>query len=205
MPIVTRLSQQKKNNRVNVYLDGKFAFGVTLESALENHLKVGKELSQGKIETLRGKDFKDKIFAKLLSFASRRPHSQKEISLWFKKKNVPEELYVDLFNRLKNIGLLNDEEFARWWVEQRVHFRSSPKKMLKLELRGKGISDEITEKVLGESETTPDIELARKVLVKRFGKIPELVNLKEKKRVYDFLLRRGFSYDTIKQVLAKKK
>ena len=104
MPQITRLSQQRKNNRVNVYLDGKFGFGVTLESALENHLKVGKELAQSEIETLRGKDFKDKIFAKLLNFASRRPHSQKEISQWFRRKEVPEELHQDLFNRLKNIG-----------------------------------------------------------------------------------------------------
>lgn len=204
MATITRLTQQKKGNRVNVYLNGKFAFGVTLESALENHLKVGKELSPDEIETLRGKDFKDKVLARLLSFASRRPHSQKEILLWFRKKSVPSELHENLFNRLKNIDLLNDEEFAKWWVEQRVHFRSAPKKMLKLELRAKGISDEIIEKTLDESKALPDVELARKVLIKRYGKIPPLTDLKEKKRVYDFLLRRGFSYSVIKEALSTK-
>ncbi len=201
MPQITRLSQQRKNNRVNVYLDGKFGFGVTLESALENHLKVGKELAQSEIETLRGKDFKDKIFAKLLNFASRRPHSQKEISQWFRRKEVPEELHQDLFNRLKNIGLLNDEEFARWWVEQRVHFKSYPAKMLKMELKGKGISDETIAKALSESDSVPEIDLAKKVLQKKFGSIPDVADIKQKKRVYDFLLRRGFSYDTIKKAL----
>lgn len=205
MSTITRLSQQRKNNRVNVYLDGRFAFGVTLESALENYLKVGQELSQSKIETLRGKDFKDKVFANLINFASRRPHSQREILQWFRRKNIPPELHEDLFNRSKNAILLNDEEFAKWWVEQRVHFRSSPKKMLKLELRQKGISDEIIEKTLGESKALPDVELARKVLLKKYRKIPELSDLKEKKRVYNFLLRRGFSYLTIKEALSEAK
>lgn len=200
---ITRLTQQKRQNRVNVYLDGKFAFGVTLESALENHLKVGKELTSSEVETLRGKDFKDKVLAKLLNFASRRPHSQKEISLWFRKKNVPPEIYQYLFSKLENIGLLNDEEFARWWVEQRVAFRAMPPRMLKVELQNKGVDREIIEKVLGDVESPTEEELAKKTLLKRFGGIPNVADIRQKKKVYDLMLRRGFSYSVIKKTLAQ--
>jgi len=203
VPTITRLIQQKKQKRVNVYLDGKFAFGVTLESTLENHLKVGMELSTQKIEELRGKDYTDKIYVRLLSFASRRSHSKKEFEQWFRKKNVDPNIQDPLLARLSKVGLLNEEEFARWWVEQRVTFRSMPPKMLKMELRSKGIKDEIIEQVLQENEAPSEVELARKVLKKRFGKIPQNIrDLKEKKRIYDFLLRRGFSYSVIKDVLA---
>ncbi|MBI2590747.1 MAG: RecX family transcriptional regulator [Candidatus Blackburnbacteria bacterium] len=202
MAVIARLTQQKKNNRVNVYLDGKYAFGVTLESALENHLKVGMELSTQKIEELRGKDYQDKIYARLLSFASRRPHSQKEFEQWFRKRKVDPAVHQSLLDKLARIGLLNEEEFARWWVEQRITFRCLPPKMLKMELRGKGIKDDVIERILQEAEAPSEVELARKVLKKRFGKIPQNTrDLKEKKRVYDFLLRRGFSYAVVKEAL----
>lgn len=202
MATITRLSQQKRKNRVNVYLDGKFGFGVTLESALENHLKVGQELSQEKIEQLRGKDYLDINFSKLVNFASRRPRSEKEIKDWFRRKNIDLKAQNDLFNRLNKTGLVNDEEFAKWWVEQRIHFRLKPPKMLKLELRQKGIRQEVIEKVLSETESPSELELARKVILKKFKKIPIPKDPKDKKRVYDFLLRRGFSYNTIKEALA---
>lgn len=205
MATITRLVQQKNKDRVNVHLDGKFAFGVTLQSALENNLKIGKELSHEEIEALRGKDYLDINFSKLVSFASSRPHSKKEIHLWFRRKHIDENAQKQLFNRLKNVGLVNDEEFAKWWVEQRVHFRSMPQKMLKLELRQKGIKDEIVERVLSERESPSEVELARKVLTKKFRQIPKIKDLKEKRRVYDFLLRRGFGYDAIKKALSLAK
>lgn len=201
MPTITRLVQQQKKQRVNVYMDGAFGFAITLESALEHNLTVGKELLQEEIEKLRGDDFEDKVFARLISFVSSRPHSKREIERWFRKKNVEVTLQKTLFNRLNNIGLVNDEEFAKWWVEQRVHFRSSPPKMIRVELRAKGIDDHIIDQVLQLVESPSEQTLAKKVLIKRFGKIPQPVDLKEKKRVYDFLLRRGFSYQVIKEVL----
>ncbi|MBI4028744.1 MAG: regulatory protein RecX [Candidatus Blackburnbacteria bacterium] len=204
VPTVSRLTQQKNRNRVNVYLDGKYVFGVTLEAALENHLKTGLILTQEKIEQLRGKDYQDKIFAQLVAFGSRRPHSKKEFEQWFRKKNVDPNIQDSLLARLSKVGLLNEEEFARWWVEQRVSFRSMPPKMLKMELHSKGIKDDVIERILQGTEAPSEVELARKVLKKRFGKIPQNTHdLKEKKRVYDFLLRRGFSYTVIREALTQ--
>ena len=82
-----------------------------------------------------------------------------------------------------------------------MHFKSYPAKMLKMELKGKGISDETIAKALSESDSVPEIDLAKKVLQKKFGSIPDVADIKQKKRVYDFLLRRGFSYYTIKKAL----
>ncbi|OGY09217.1 MAG: hypothetical protein A2700_03120 [Candidatus Blackburnbacteria bacterium RIFCSPHIGHO2_01_FULL_44_64] len=203
MPQITRLVQQRNKNRVNVYLDGKFAFSVTLESALENNLKLEKILSQEEMEKLRGKDFDDKIFSRLTSFAVRRPHSKKEIEIWLHRKGIQNEEKEKFINRLIEIGLINDEEFAKWWADQRVTFRAKPAKMIKMELRAKGVEDEIITRTLEEQEGPTDEERAQRVLTKKYGKIPKAQDMKEKKRIYDFLLRRGFSYETIKKVLAQ--
>ena len=75
--------------------------------------------------------------------------------------------------------------------------------MIKMELRAKGVEDEIITRTLEEQEGPTDEERAQRVLTKKYGKIPKAQDMKEKKRIYDFLLRRGFSYETIKKVLAQ--
>lgn len=202
MPTVTRIVQQKDQNRVNIYLDGKFAFGITLESLMHNSLSVGKELTSDQVALLKNQGDKDKVFGRVLRFITSRPHSEKEVNLWFKKKKVDDpDVIKSVFDRLKKLELVDDEKFARWWIEQRTVFRPKPKRVLKQELRMKGISDDIFDNAFEDTETTDDLEIAKKIVAKRWERLKALPKKEAKFKLMQFLAGRGFSYDTSCQAI----
>lgn len=203
MPIITRLAQQKKDHeRVNLYLDGKFAFGITLESVLQKSLKSGQELSLEQVENLKSDGDYAKILNKVLNFATIRPHSEREIMLWFRRKKIEDENVIQkVSDKLRYLNLINDLEFAKWWVEQRSAFRPKPIRVLKLELRQKGISTDTIEEALSCTETQNEVETARRVIAKKLDRYNKMPYEEGKKRLSNFLAMRGFSWDTIKEII----
>src|SRR3990170_3150167 len=123
MPIITSIEPQKNNKRVNIYLDGKFGFGLDLENFVKLGLKVEQELSEKEVKEIIKQSEFQKTYDKILRFTSLRPRSEKEFRYWLKKHKVPKSIHEDLFNRLKRLDFLNDKKFAVWWVEQRLQFK----------------------------------------------------------------------------------
>lgn len=201
MPEITRLKKQKDEKRVNVYLDGKFAFGISLEAALKYGLEKGKVVSQEFIDNLRDEAEEEKVYNKVLRFSMLRPRSEKEIKDWFRRKKVLPGVVEPVFNRLKSAGLVEDEAFARWWAEQRAEFRQKSRRMLSMELRQKGVSREVIEKVLEEVDIPDEVQLARKAAIKKVRSIVNLESNIKRKKLSEFLARRGFSWTTIKNVV----
>ena len=139
MPTVTSIKPQRNKSRVNIHLDNKFGFGLDLENFVKLGLKVEQELSEEKVAEIVKKSEFQKTWDKLLKFATLRPRSEKEINDWFKRKKVHESLHKELTEKLDHLKLINDEEFARWWVDQRLSFKSKSKRDITQELRIKGI------------------------------------------------------------------
>ncbi len=191
MPVITAIKPQKNKKRVNIYLDDKFGFGIDLENFVKLGLKVEQELSDEEIAAMVKKAELQKTLDKLLRFSSLRPRSEKEITGWLRKKKVHESLNGELFNRLKRLELVDDVKFAKWWVGQRMEFRPKSRKELVYELRLKGIGKEVIEEVMGGMEMS-DEATARKLLAKKtFG---------DKKKMAEYLLRRGFDWGVVKKV-----
>jgi regulatory protein len=188
MPTITDIKPQRNGKRVNVYLDNQFGFGLDLENYVKLGLKTGQEFSQEKIEEIIKKAEFQKTFDKLLRFASLRPRSEKEVRDYLKRKEVHESLFEELFNRLKRLELVNDEAFAKWWIDQRLQFKSKSKRELEYELRNKGIGKEIIDIVLAESGVD-DAKAVRKLLEKRA--------FKDRKQKIAYLARKGFSWEVI--------
>lgn len=201
MPKITDLKKQKNTTRVNVYIDDKFAFGTSLEMVLKYGLKKDKELSQDKIGELEKESSFGKVYARVLRFASLRPRSEKEIKLWFKRKNIDSSLGTEVFNRLKNIGLVDDESFTKWWVGQRREFRPRSKMALMSELKQKGIAGDIIDKVLQEIDTSSELEFAKRVALKKLRVLSGLPFDEKKKKLFGFLGRRGFSWETANKTI----
>lgn len=135
-----------------------------------------------------------------LKFLASRPRSEKEISDNLKKKKAPDEIIKQVIVKLKEKKFLNDQEFATWWIEQRQRFRQKSLRIIKLELRQKGISADILESVMNQEEGVKhDTENARQLVERQFGKYKHL----EKRELYQklgaFLARKGFDWDTIKE------
>ena len=200
MPTITSIKPQKTRKRVNVYLDNKFGFGLDLESYMKLGLKVGQTVTETEIEEVVKKAEFQKTLDKLLRFATLRPRSEKEINDWLKKYKVHKSLNRDLFNRLKRLDLLDDKKFAQWWVEQRTSFRPRGKRVLSSELWNKGIAREIIDDVLSELKIDEE-KIARQLLEKKEYKWEKLPRLEVKKKMGEFLARKGFKWSIIKKTI----
>lgn len=193
MKKITALSVQKKNpNRVNIYLDGEFAFGVARITAA--WLKNGDELSDEKIAKLLAEDTREWAYQQALLYLSYRARSEKEIRQNLHKHEMPEEVIEETLERLRKAGLVNDNEFAQIWVENRGTFRPRSRRALEMELRQKGLDDEtVHAAVSGVDENA----LAYNSAIKRVNRLKGQQWSEFRKKLSEYLARRGFPYSVI--------
>lgn len=203
---ITRLEYQKKNpDRVNVYVDGKFAVGLNVNDVIKLGLANNQEINQEELNKIIENSNFGKAFSAVLNFLSFRPRSEFEIRQYLTRKmknNKEERKKLDEENReivekviikLREIGQINDEEFARWYVEQRQTFRPKGRRAVKYELLKKGVDKKIIDKVLPESED----ELALALRAARKRRLADPIKLQR------FLAGRGFDWETIKETVEK--
>ena len=258
----------RDENRVNVFLDGKFTFSLTIQQVSDFKLKRGSILSEGEIEKIQKASEFGKLFQRALEYALSRPHSEREIRDYLKRKKLKREIEQKRFDsfleRLKNdetyaehvkeirksvreknkklsekdftednrfeyvgraktglptrpgapiseedieavvaklidLKIIDDENFARYFVSNRNQIKGTSEKKLRLELRNKGVAEETIREVLAEDEFGEKIR-DDKVEIKKMIE-------KKRRRGYDdakltqYLARQGFSYDLIKESL----
>lgn len=196
---ITAIEAQKKNpSRVNIHLDGEFAFG--LERITAAWLRVGQELDERKIGQLQAEDARERAVQQALLFLSYRARSESEIRRNLRKHEIPEDVIEETLERLRRDGLANDGQFAQAWVENRTAFRPRSRRMLALELRQKGLDDELAKSAL---EGVDDEVLAYEAASKRAGRFKGLDWNEFRKKLSDFLARRGFPYPVIASVVTR--
>ena len=191
-------AQKKRSNRVNIYLDGEFAFG--LERITAAWLRVGQELDEKKIEQLQAEDARERALQQALLFLSYRARSESEIRMNLRKHEIPEGVIDETLERLRRDGLANDDQFARAWVENRAIFRPRSRRMMELELRQKGLDDESMKSALNDVD---DEALAYEAAQKRAPRFKGLEWNEFRTKLSGFLARRGFSYSVIAPVVTK--
>lgn len=213
MPKITSVESQKKNpHRFNIFLDGQFAFGADEDLVVEHRLVVGKVLDFDQLEKLLFEAEVGKLMERMYRLWNIRPRSEKEVRDYFRIKNYElkirdkepiSDMAVDMvIEKLKQKKLLDDREFARAWVEARRKYRKKGKIALKAELFQKGINKDLIEEIL-EEETSAESEelLAKQALEKRIKAWKNLSRLEFKKKAYEFLLRKGFEYSLVQDVV----
>ncbi len=200
MPIITSIKQQKAKNRVNVYLDGHFGFGIDLDNFVKLGLRVGQELTDAEVAEIVKKAEFQKNLDKVLRFATLRPRSEKEIRDYFKRKKYHISIYDSLLEKLKHFELLDDFKFAKWWVDQRQNFKPKPTRILKIELTQKGIVKEIIENVLGETKVDEE-KMAKELIERKSYKWKNLEPRIAKQKMSQYLAGKGFNWEIIKNVV----
>lgn len=191
-------AQKRRSNRVNIHLDGEFAFG--LERITAAWLRVGQELDEKKIEQLQAEDTQERALQQALLFLSYRARSESEIRKNLQKHEIPEAMIEETLERLRRDGLANDDQFARAWVENRSAFRPRSRRLMALELRQKGLDDEAAKSAL---EGVDDEALAYEAAQKRANRLKGLERSEFRTKLSGFLARRGFSYSVIVPVVAR--
>jgi len=196
---ITALRMQKKNRRrVNVYLDGRYAFG--LQALVAAYLKVGQTLAPEEIEQLQRRDSAEVAYNRALDFLSYRPRSRREIEVYLKRHKVSPTAIQTAIDRLMGAGLLDDEAFARYWVENREAFRPRGLRALRFELRRKGVPDTVIDKAI---EGIDEPKSAYRAACKRARRLSGLDYKVFSRRLGGFLKRRGFDYDVVKKTVRR--
>ncbi len=202
---ITALRLQRGNKeRVNLFLDGAYAFPLPAIDAA--HLRIGQQLSNQEIEELKATDLRSRGYNKMLRFLAVRPRSQAEVrrNLQIYRprdgRRLSESQIEWIIARLHKHHYLDDQEFARFWVEQRNRFRPVAPRALRYELRQKGVTDSVAEEIINElSDAASACEAAAR---SRLIKWQDETNLNQfRKKMGGFLQRRGFGWDVAGDVI----
>ena len=214
---ITDIKQAVRDeNRVNIYIDNKFFCSLDISQVVDYHLKIGKVLTEEELQDIRRASDFGKFYSRALEYVLSRPHSAKEIRDYLKKKTLNRTVRVKnrktgeyqtkqkegydaslvplVFERLEKHGYVDDERFARLWVENRNVSKGISKKKLKLELQQKGISSSIIEQVL-EDNSRDEREELRKVIAKKANRY------QDKQKFTQYLVRQGFNYSDVLEEL----
>ena len=212
---ITALAAQVRNpDRVNVSVDGKYKFSLDITQVTDLGVKVGREVTAAELAELEVESQFGKLYARALEYCLSRPHSVREVADYLRRKTlarryksrrtgeikeapgVSVSVAERVLARLQDKGYVNDEQFARWWVENRNLSKGVSQRKLSSELAAKGVSRGIIEEVLADSERDDVSELA-KIIAKKRRRYPD------EQKFIAYLARQGFLHDDIRQALDK--
>jgi regulatory protein len=196
---VTALKVQAKNKRrVNVYLDGTFAFG--LPDTVAASLRVGQLLSDEEGVALQRRDTVERAYERALRFLSYRPRSCEEVARYLAGKQVPEDVAGEVIARLQNAELLDDGAFARYWVENRQSFRPRGTMALRYELRRKGVDEGAIKAAIEEVDESEGAYRAAQAQARRLAGVDRETF---RRRLGGYLSRRGYAYATVRETIER--
>jgi regulatory protein len=196
---ITALQVQKRNHqRVNVYLDGEFAFG--LSRIVAAWLEVGQELSEAKIDQLMAEDGREVAYQQALKFLNYRPRSISDVRRNLEEHEFPKDIIEGILERLRQAGMLDDTRFAENWIENRSEFRPRSRRALALELRQRGLDQETIQQALEEVD---DEEAAYQAALKQTRKLKTDDWSVFRVKLSSFLARRGFQYGVISSTVQR--
>jgi regulatory protein len=200
---ITALRAQAKDpQRVNVFIEGEFAIGVSLTTITKTGLHVGKQLSAEEFAKLEQTESGDKAYLAALRFLEARPRSVAEVRARLGRKDFVPEAIDAAIARLTELDLLDDAAFARYWVENRQANRPRGAGALRDELRRKGIDADVTAEVLDDALTGDEAAgawgLARGALRKYAGSHDRYAFTR---RMGSYLQRRGYTFEVIRPIV----
>jgi regulatory protein len=191
---ITAMRVQKRNpNRVNIFLDGEFAFGVSRIVAA--WLTIGQVMTDEKILEIQQDEANEAAFQNALKVISYRPRSIQEVQRKLQENGFDKTVVDLVIRRLKENGLLGDQEFAQAWIENRTVFRPRSQRLMALELRQKGVSDDVVQNAL--ANTLDDETLAYQSAIQYARRLKGLEWQEFRKKLGAFLMRRGFSFEIV--------
>ena len=212
MKITGLTTQQKDPNRINVMVDGKFRFSLDIFQVADLGIRVGKEYDEKELVELETESQFGKLYGRALEYSLMRPHSSREVRDYLYRKTlskkyksrrtgelkerpgVSKAVTERVFARLVEKGYVDDEKFARFWVENRNQRKGISSRKLRAELAAKGVASDIVERQLAAGGRSDNDEL-QKIIAKKKRQYPD------EQKFMQYLARQGFSYDDIKNAL----
>ena len=194
--------QEKLKDRFSIFLDGEFAFGLHQDALLKSGIAKGDRLTEKQIESILQLEGRRAAKEKAYRLLAVRPRSEKELRARLKQTGF-EQVDIDwVIQDLIRLKLINDREFAVLFAKNRMITKPCGRFLLQQELQLKGIGDTDINLAIQEAYAeTSEPDMARQVAVKNKRKQTRLDETKAQKRVSDLLMRRGFSWEIVRDVM----
>jgi regulatory protein len=193
---ITALRLNGKKKQVNVFVNGLFSFTIAEELAVIHRLEVGQNLSTDQIDELENANLSHSCMEAAVHYLSYRPRSESEVKQRLKRRGFDKETVRGVISKLKEQSLIDDVIFSEYWRNNRLSFSPRSAQLIKLELRQKGVAAETIDEVVKDlndenSAYEAGLRKARRLLGSDYEDF--------RRRLYDYLRRRGYSYETVKR------
>jgi len=189
-----------RGKRINVFLEGKLAFSLEAEVALKKGLRPGQELSASEIEALAKSDHFHRCLNAAARYLGYRPRSELELREQLQQRGFDSDSVEAVLVKLKEQGLVDDVAFAQFWKDNRESFRPRSQWLTKLELRRKGVANDIIDHV---TDAIDDGNSAYRAAISKAHSVPLSDREVFRHRLGDYLKRRGFGYGVINHTVKR--
>jgi len=196
---ITAITVQKHNpQRVNIFLDGEFAFG--LARIVAAWLQVGQELSDEEIARLRESDAQEQAYQRALRYVGYRPRTEAELRRYLAQRGAAEAHIEAAIARLRDLNLVDDTAFAHAWVADRITFHPRGRRALRAEMRQKGLAEDTIDQTL---ENIDEAALAYQAAQKGVRRYRNLEWPAFRQKMTAYLARRGFPYSIVQEAVQR--
>lgn len=197
---ITDIEPQRRADRVNIYIDNQFAFGLSLDLKYNYNLKINQEIDEAFIEDVLKEEEARKVINAALNFLSYRQRSEKEIRNKLKEKEYEENYINRAISFCKEQNYIDDEAFAISFIKDKQNLNNLGQYRIKRELMLKGIDEDIIEKVLIEDKDE-EYDRAFEIASKKFSSYKDDDRNKVYRKLSGFLQRKGYSFDIVRKIL----
>lgn len=193
---ITAIKQQVKNpERASIFLNGKYAFSLSLNELVAERLKIGQELDEPEQKRLKKLSDDGKLKGRALEWVMTRPRSIREFKDYMFRKKAETELTERLIEDFTGRSYLNEVNFTNWLIDMRRR-QGKSERAIRAELSKKGIARDLVQEVMEDNGD----EIARLgAVVAKKGILPRYKS--DQTKLMQYLARQGFSYEDIKTVL----
>ncbi len=198
--VITSFEKSNKNkDMISIFIDKQYAFSMPEEEYIRLGLYEKSEITEEDLSYIKREVLQKCAKSKAITYVSFKLLSEKELFNKLQSKGFDEDTIKIVVDDLKAMGYINDKIYAQKFVFERSKLKPKSKKMLKMELNNRGISDDIIDEVLDNFEYD-EVTIAERLIRKKFGKY-DLNDPKIENKVISFLMHRGFQYEIIKNGL----
>lgn len=201
---ITKLERQKHDReRVSIFIDGEFAIGILEELLLNFGIRRGAAVSEADIEQWKAAQEFFEAKKAAFNYLSMRMHSVKELSTKLRDKGFSAPVIEDVLKRMDELNLTDDKQYAEALLRDRLKRKTIGKRALQSELFKKGIDRETASDALAATDLNADA-LCLKAAEKKMKSLVREPDLRKRKRkLSDYLMRRGFEWEVIRATVDK--
>ncbi len=201
MPTITSIVVQQKNkNRCNLFIDGEFFCGISVEAVMQNRLKKGMTLTDDELNSLVVEGQKGEAFDKALTYVSKALKTKRQVKDYLVKKGYQEDVVWFAVDKLKAYGYVDDVEYAKRYIQSVG--ASQGRRLIEYKLMGKGVKKQdicLAYDALDFTHGDAACKVAEKYLKNKE------ITKENIQKAYRYLIGRGFSFDEASRAISNFK